>query len=400
MTTPPGAGTPRWPLHPCPGPAEALSSWLDRTARLYGLSAADLLRHNLGSASLTLPGREDLDLDWDPPREILAALSERTGLQLHELLPMTMAGWVPWLIDTLDPAAGQEMFDTYVRQHSVLLCPGEAGRNQVSRWLPWVPAQPVRLTCPACAADPRRGSMLMWRLPLMASCAEHGCLLQPEPDVRFAVLAGNQVWPVPASPQVAAPDQCTFRALTTGRVSLPGGSVHAGVWFRLLRTLLDEVSVASSAVGALSRATLTVIWQGTGAPIRGGLKVWRPYERLGWPIQQAMLSAAAAALHLAGTGEITARGTLGRYLACKPHRDVYEGDRRAWEMKQAAAELDAMIGRARTDPGAARQILAILTIGSRTVASFYRERQFLAGLGIPLQLLPDHRALGRTDLRL
>lgn len=400
MTAPPGAGTPRWPLHPCPGPAEALSSWLDRTARLYGLSAGDLLRHNLGSASFTLPGHGDLDLDWDPPRGILAALGERTGLQLQKLLPMTMAGWVPWLIDTLDPAAGQEMFDTYVRQHSVLLRPGEAGRNQVSGWLPWVPAQPVRLACPACATDPRRGSMLMWRLPLMASCAEHGCLLQPEPEVRFAVLTGNQARTVPATPQVAAVDRCTFRALTTGRVSLPGGSVHAGVWFRLLRTLLDEVSVASSAVGARSRATLTVIWQRAGASARGGLKVWRPYERLGWLLQQTMISAAAAALHLAGTGAITAQGTLGRYLACKPYREVYDGDRRPWEMKQAAAELDAMIGRARTDPGAARQVLATLTAGSRTVASFYRERQFLAGLGIPVQLLPDHRALGRTDLRL
>jgi hypothetical protein len=312
---------------------------------------------------------------------------------------MTMAGWVPWLIDTLDPGAGQEMFDTYVRQHSVLLRPCEAGRNHVSRWLPWVPAQPVRLACPACAADPGRGSMLMWRLPLMASCAEHGCLLQPEPDVRFAVLADDQVRPVPASPHVAALDQCTFRALTAGRVSLPGGSVHAGVWFRLLRVLLDEVSTAPSAVGAASRATLGVIWRRFGAPGRGGLTVWRPYERLAWPLQQAMISAAATALHLAGTGQITARGTLGRYLACEPHREVYQGDRRAWEMKQAAAELDAMIGQARTDPDAARQILAMLTVGCRTLAGFYRERQFLAGLGIPAQLLPDHRALGRTDLR-
>jgi hypothetical protein len=70
------------------------------------------------------------------------------------------------------------------------------------------------------------------------------------------------------------------------------------------------------------------------------------------------------------------------------------------EMKQAAAELDAMIGRARTYPGPAWQVLAVLTVGSRTLASFYRERQFFASLGIPAQLLPDHGALRRTDLRL
>ena len=388
----------RWPLHPRPGPVEALSSWLDRTARVYDLSAADLLHHNLGAASFTLAGRDDLDLDWDPPRAVLAALAERTGLGLYELTPMTMAGWVPWLMDSLGPGTGQEMFGTYVRQHSVLLRPGEAGRNQVSMWLPWVPAQPARLACPACAVDPQRGSMLMWRLPLMASCPEHGCLLQPEPDVRFAVLAGGEPQPVPASPHVAAVDQYTFRALTTGRVSLPGGSVHAGVWFRLLRTLLDEVSTAPSTVGARSRATLEVIWRRLGARARGGLAVWRPYERLAWPLQQAMISAAATAVHLAENGQIAASGTLGRYLAREPHRDVYEGDRQAWEMKQAAADFDAMISQARTDQDAARKLLVMLTAGSRTLASFYRERQFLTGLGIPAHLLPDHGALGRADL--
>ncbi len=237
-------------------------------------------------------------------------------------------------------------------------------------------------------------------LPLTISCAEHGCLLQPEPDVRFAVLAVGEFQPVPADPHVAALDRYTFQALTAGRVNLPGGSIHAGVWFRLLRTLLDEVSLAPSAVGALSRATLDLIWRRLGGPGRGGLAVWQPYERLSWPLQQAMAGAAATAVHLAAAGQVTARGTLGRYLAPEPHREVYAGDRRAWEWKQAIAEIHAMIGQARTDPAAARQALAMFTAGSSTVASFYRERQYLIGLGIPAQLLPDHGALGRTDLQL
>lgn len=389
----------RWLLHPPPGPLESLSSWVERTARLYDLSAEDLLRHNLGSASFARAARDSMDLDWDPPRGVLDALAERIGLGLDQMLPMTMAGWVPWLMDTLDPEDGQATFDTYVRQHSVLLRPGEAGRNQVSGWLPWVPAGPARLACPVCAADPQRGAVLTWRLPLMVSCAEHGCLLEPEPDVRFAILAGSGLRPVLASTHVAAMDRSTFQGLTTGRVSLPGGSVHAGVWFRLLRTLLDEVSTAPSAVGAASRAALKLIWRTVGTPPRNGLAVWRPYERLGRPLQQAMAGTAATALHLAGTGEITAGGTLGRYLAREPHRDVHQGDRRAWEQKQARAELDAMIGRARADPDTAKRVLAMFTIGTRTFAGFYRERQYLIGLGIPEGLLPDHRALGRTDLR-
>jgi hypothetical protein len=42
----------------------------------------------------------------------------------------------------------------------------------------------------------------------------------------------------------------------------------------------------------------------------------------------------------------------------------------------------------------------MLTAASRTVAGFFRERQYLIGLGIPAQLLPDHGGLGRTSLRL
>ena len=179
---------------------------------------------------------------------------------------MTMAGWVPWLMDTLDPGDGQATFGTYARQHSVLLRPGEAGRNHVPRWLPWAPAKPARLACPECAADPQRGTVLTWRLPLMTSCAEHGCLLGPEPDVRFAVLAGTVPRPAPASPHVALMDRYTFQALVTGRVGLPGGSAHAGVWFRLLRTLLDEVSTAPSALSASSRAALELIWSRAGLP--------------------------------------------------------------------------------------------------------------------------------------
>ena len=367
----------RWPLHPRPGPVEALSSWLARTARLYGLTAEDLLRHNLGPASFALAGLGDLDLDWDPPGEVLAALGERTGLGMHELRPMTLAGWVPWLTDTLSLDGGQAVVDTYVRQYSVLLRPGEARQNQVNRWRPWLPARAERQACPACAADPGRGLILMWRVPLMNSCAEHGCKLEPESDVRLAALAGNPVKPEPAAPGTTALDRLTFQALTAGRVSLPGGSAHAGVWFRLLRTMLDELSIAPSALTATSAAIVRSVWAAANAPLRAGLTVWRPYEMLRQPARQAMMHAAGIALQLAGAGEIRPRGVLGCYLRREPHREVYEGDRRAWEWKQAVAEFtaefDTAASRARSgDADAARKLLTWYTLGCRTPRAFPR----------------------------
>ena len=88
-----------------------------------------LLRHSLGEASGLLDDPRADDLDFDPPAGILQALAERTGIDLGVVRLTTIAGWVPWLADTLDPCDGQEAFDTYVRQHSVLLAPGEAGRQ-------------------------------------------------------------------------------------------------------------------------------------------------------------------------------------------------------------------------------------------------------------------------------
>ena len=197
-------------------------------------------------------------------------------------------------------------------------------------------------------------------------------------------------------------DRLTWEGVTTGIVTLPGRAVHAGVWLRLLRTLLDEVSLAPDRVSDQSAATLAAIWEAAGWPARGGLAVWRPYERLGSRLQQAMTEAAATALRLAADGEITARGTLGRCLAPEPHREVYEGDRAAWERAQARkreqAELRAMLDRARHDPATARKVLQAFTIGVRTIDGFYRERRFVTGiLGIPDEFLPDHREAGLAD---
>jgi hypothetical protein len=317
----------------------------------------------------------------------------------------TIAGWVPWLAGTLEPYDGQEAFDSYVRQDSVLLAPGEAGRNTVPHWVPWIRAherewRTEARACPACMASGNPGASLIAALPVMTTCGEHGLRLQTEVAVRLSALDPDPEPPPPVPEPIIAMDRLTWEGVTVGRVTLPGRAVHIGVWLRLLRTLLDEVSMAASQVSARSAAALAKVWAATGRPPRGGLTVWRPYERLDLPLQQAMLEAAAAALRMAATGEITARGTHACCLAPEPHHDVYEGDRQAWEEKQARAECEAMIDRARDYPVTARRVLEMLTIGCRTVAGFYREHQYLVGRGIPWELLPDHRTLGRTDLRL
>jgi hypothetical protein len=174
------------------------------------------------------------------------------------------------------------------------------------------------------------------------------------------------------------------------------------VWFRLLRSVLDEVSLALSTLSQPGRTTLERIWRATGRPERGGLTAWRPYEQLDRDMQEAMLHAAATALHLAADRRITARGRLASAVAAPSHQPVYDGDdpsRRPLSVSDLAPALDAWLDAARTDPEPARQTLRLLTAFDSSPTNLAKQRHFLISqMGVPpeflrLDLLPTP---GRT----
>lgn len=233
----------------------------------------------------------------------------------------------------------------------------------------------------------------------MLSCVEHGCLLLPERDVAVARALGEQIKPVPAGEPLATLDRYTHTALTTGRVDLPGRSVHAGVWFRLLRSVLDEVSLHPGRQKAATRDVLQLIWRATGLPERGGLRSWVPYENMDTSMQENIMRAAAAALHLAATGQITPRGIHGPALRAAPHLPAYEGERPVPDKWQGLlAMLEGVVAQARIDRAAARRLLALLAIGCRTRARFEQYRDGLLDLEIPAEDLPTAAELGLDDL--
>ena len=122
--------------------------------------------------------------------------------------------------------------------------------------------------------------------------------LTDDPRRRLCGRDDQHLLDVPASEPVAVMDRRTHEGITTGTVTLPRRPVHVGVWFRLLRTLLDEVNTPTSQLRRqLSKQALRQIWQTAGRPTRAGRIRWLPYEELDWPRQQAMLEAAAVAMH-------------------------------------------------------------------------------------------------------
>lgn len=396
----------RWPLHPEPGELESLSSWLGRLAGLYGLSARELITGSLGLPAPAVPR----DLDIIPPVPILAALTQRTGIGQDRLRTMCLAGWQPWLLDTfpIRKFEAQATFGNYVRANPVLLAPGDAGEHDASHpwpWRgPWVPRSWMTRACPACAAEPDRGTALIWMLPLTVSCAEHGCVLAGSQDIALAIMEGGRPPdPVPAAGHRAALDRCTHQALTTGLVTLPGRIVHAGVWFRLLRSLLDEVSLAPSTLSKHGRATIEQVWEAAGRPRRGGLNVWRPYEHMPWHQQEAMLDAAATAVSLAAAGRITPRGALGTALQVPEPRQVHDGDPSGAVQPSAwlklMVELENVVRLARTNRETARQLLVLLTVRGGIMDRFDRVCQDLAAAGIPPAFLSDAGEPGPPSVR-
>jgi hypothetical protein len=102
-------------------------------------------------------------------------------------------------------------------------------------------------------------------------------------------------------------DTYTWQALTTGRVTLPGETIPARVWFRLLRTIIDEITDLPADFDNM-RAAL----QPAGAGVRpAGTEQdnWQPYEGLDCYAQDRALHAAATVIAALQDGTITGHGT-------------------------------------------------------------------------------------------
>ena len=375
----------RWPVHPAPLDGEALSSWLRRIAGCYDLGVAELLEHDLG------PGASrHQELDLNPSAAIIELLARRTGIHPDRLHSMNLTGWTPWLLDTLEPEPSA--FDAYVRQFSILLPASRRSVCIVPGWRAWIPDHPLQRACPQCLADPaKQGLLLMWQLPLLLSCPDHGCLLETcmgFPSGGYFEWTGGNTFPCRADKQIRTMDRLTAQALTTGRVRLPRRSMHAGTWFRLLRTLVDELNTPISCWGSHA-PDLRLAWEARGLPIRAGQSKWRPFEYCPWPVQTHLLEAAAGAITLLEAGSITGGGTHAALFRSEPHRELGCGDPPA-EKSNGAAPLLKTLGQAmeeaiqaaREDPAVAKALYDFALIGCRDASSVTRLRADFAELGI------------------
>ncbi|MBO6727994.1 MAG: TniQ family protein [Rhizobiaceae bacterium] len=280
----------RLPVHPQPLPQEALSSWLWRLADAYDMGAGEFVEAALGIE------RPDIELvDFWPSASLIQKLAERSGVAAGRIRAMTMAAYVPYLVDSLAPRG--DIFPAYCCQFGAFENPALRVRPvRAAWWLPWISgdlADGKMIGCVDCLrSDRQRFGRLHWRANWMASCPKHGVLLQA------ASPAEQSEYPAPkeSDAALATLDGLTLQAVTKGRVRLPGGRmVHGGLWLRVLRGVIDEIC-RPRRMKDPARPPVEAVWEAAGLPFRHALGRWGIYEKLGGLERANVLKVAALAM--------------------------------------------------------------------------------------------------------
>jgi hypothetical protein len=393
----------RWPVHPPPRDGEALSSWLRRVARRYAIDATELVHFESGETVA------EADIDIERPAACLQALADRAGIDPDTLRGMTLAGWTPGLLDSLSPSP--DAFSCYVQPWSVLAPSNKRPERTGMIWRAWIPPGWLSRACRTCVeSESEPAYKLIGRLPLLLSCPVHGGWLDS-----YFLFYDRFIWDEETESRGAATeavqkmDRRTWEAFSTGAVELPRRRIHAGLWFRLLRTLLDELSVTPWDYGVRQARAIKEIWARCGHPMRGGLNRWKVFEHAGWTVQARLLEGAATALDLIETGAIEGKGEQAALFLAEPPSEVPSGH--FWERGSASGPLERVfvgiqqfIALAKRDPEAARCVFR-WRVGGKEGRPIEREcKAMMVEVGIPVEFLADSgdwAALptrsGRTD---
>lgn len=231
----------------------------------------------------------DRCLDQQPPMPLVQVLAMRTGVKPERIGSMTLASYVPWIIDTLDShdaaclTTYATQYRTLLRRHTPWMSKRRYNRKTSRYCLPWIGEADTRepALCLACLRTDRLPYLrLFWRLGLMESCPLHGCLLAPVPWLAQLTRLDTESPIEPADRDLLTVDGLSLQALTCGVVQFECGiSMSAAVYVRFLRSLIEELFCRRSAAGA-DADTLAAIWEEVGCQPYVGLSISKPFERL------------------------------------------------------------------------------------------------------------------------
>lgn len=278
----------RWPLHPRPFEDELLSSWLWRISEEYRLTLKEFFHFFI---------KADFHGEWEininTSEELIEKVSTGTGINVKKIRQMTLKNLVPSLIDHLD--SSKDLLFHYTSQYRILLNPSFilfSGKreNSVDGVLPWV-LFPFNhcMACPKCLQEDRRPYLrIHWCLALFGSCPIHKCKLV---KVRsYTDLFRSDLLSVEeSSTAVRYLDSLSWQAFTVGEVKINGERTSAMVYFRFLRSLIEEL-FSRNIDDSYHVFRIRKIWT--------ELKV--PYVRSSYPFERLTLAKRLHLLDVAG----------------------------------------------------------------------------------------------------
>ena len=189
-------------------------------------------------------------------------------------------------------------------------------------------------------------------------------------------------------------DQRTWSAITTGQVKLPNRTVHCGVWFRLLRTMLDELHVAVSSLNKFYANMISEIWTSLNLEPRAGQKIWCPYELLSFEKQKKTLIAAATAMEKIENRTIIPNGRDTYLFLPEPLSDyellsysipASKNVDSSW--KKLHEMINNLLNTAKQNQSEAISLRNFLLFGKSDSESIQKVENILLDAGVPIEFL-------------
>lgn len=260
------------------------------------------------SNTLSIPFFSIHLIDRNPPDHLIAKLATYTGVDETNIRTMTLQGYVPWIIDTLD-SYNSECLKHYATQYRTLLPPEikwiipsrKPNKKENTYCLPWIiePYGKEYLLCVECLrTDLIPYERIFWRLGIMASCPIHRCLLDAS-NYWVSRLIPAYIPIEVADENLLFVDKLTFQALIIGEVTLANGcSMSAAVYVRFLRSLIAEICCPFS-IARRCNPTLLDIWDYVDIDLMFWCNSVRsiPFERLSLPQRRDVLKVIGFLLH-------------------------------------------------------------------------------------------------------
>ncbi len=381
----------RWPLHPRPLQEECILSWVTRIAYCYNFSLDEFLENDLG-----FHGNIN-ELNFKAPDWLLELLAERTGNSKQNIYGMTLSSFIPFLFEDIEKEHSD--FESYVHHYSLLI-PSNKRKKLFPKKL-WTPWQSQLLNfanaCPICIASKPILSMLtIWYLPILLSCPIHKCYLRQCIAYQGTFCCWKNENDLLGTPSLAVQkmDQRTWSAITTGQVKLPNRTVHCGVWFRLLRTMLDELHVAVSSLNKFYANMISEIWTSLNLEPRAGQKIWCPYELLSFEKQKKTLIAAATAMEKIENRTIIPNGRDTYLFLPEPLSDyellsysipASKNVDSSW--KKLHEMINNLLNTAKQNQSEAISLRNFLLFGKSDSESIQKVENILLDAGVPIEFL-------------